>query len=450
MKALRLFLFVALTSPVLADGNDSGVKDPFASEFNDIVQVQEEKDNSSLEPFYRHISGYAKMGATYNYAHHAPEHGGTDWRGFSRLRAELQLEADYRIKEWKLFISGKGFYDFAYAVNGRSDYTSEVLDEYEKEIELREAYLHGSLSEAFDLKIGRQIVVWGRSDNFRVTDILNPLDNRDPGLTDIEDMRLPVTMTKLDYFTGRWNLGIIAIHEHRYDKNPTFGHDFYPENIQSPRENKPAHILDNTEIAGELKGIFAGWDISLYCARIYNDQPTYIDSTPIQQEHRRITMAGSAMSIGRGNFLYILEAAHFRGLRFMNDYGTDYNRTDALAGIEYRGFGETIISFDIVNCHIHGFDRKLKGSLEYPKKNDGQFALRIDRDFMNDTLSLTAFIILFGERVQHGAIQRYTAKYDIADNWSLTGGLVLYKSGSGTMKNVGDNDRVFIEIRYDF
>ena len=51
------------------------------------------------------------------------------------------------------------------------------------------------------------------------------------------------------------------------------------------------------------------------------------------------------------------------------------------------------------------------------------------------TLSLTALIISFGERAQHGAIQRYAAKYDIADNWSLTNGVALYKSGSGAMKN---------------
>jgi hypothetical protein len=262
--------------------------------------------------------------------------------------------------------------------------------------------------------------------------------------------RLPVVMTKLDYYTGNWNLGLIAIHEYRYDKNPPFGHDFYLETTQSPPENKPAHTLENTEIAVELKGIFAGWDVSLYGARIYNDQPTFVPSAPVIQEHRRITMAGAAMNVVKGNFLYIFEAAHFRGLQFMNDYGTDYNRTDILAGIEYMGFAETTISFDFVNRHIHGFSRTLEDSLEYPKKNDGQFALRINRNFMNDTLTLTALFISFGERAQHGAIQRFTTTYDIADGWSMTGGVVLYQSGSGAMKNVGDDDRVFMELRHDF
>jgi hypothetical protein len=446
MKTVFLFLlFFALTSQALADDNVN--EDELFIGFGDDTTIHQSQP--SVEAFFGHLSGYAKLGATYNFVHHAPHHGETDWRGLSRLRAELQIEADYRLKDWKLFVSGKGFYDFAYAINGRSGYISQVLDEYEKEIELREAYLQGALTDSLDLKIGRQIVVWGRSDNFRVADILNPLDNREPGLTDIEDLRLPVVMTKLDYYTGNWNLGLIAIHEHRYDKNPPFGHDFYPETTQSPPENKPAHALENTEIAVELKGIFAGWDVSLYGARIYNDQPTFVPSAPVIQEHRRVTMAGAAMNVVRENFLYIFEAAHFRGLQFMNDYGTDYNRTDILAGIEYMGFAETTISFDIVNRHIHGFGKILEGSLESPKRNDGQVALRINRDFMNDTLALTALLVSFGERAQNGAFQRLTATYDISDGWSITGGVVFYQSGSGAMKNVGDNDRVFMEIRHD-
>ena len=49
-------------------------------------------------------------------------------------------------------------------------------------------------------KLGRQIVNWGRSDTVRVLDVINPLDNREPGLVDIEDLRLPVTMARVDYF----------------------------------------------------------------------------------------------------------------------------------------------------------------------------------------------------------------------------------------------------------
>ena len=73
-----------------------------------------------------------------------------------------------------------------------------------------------AITNNFDLKAGRQIVVWGRMDNIRVNDVLNPLDLRIPGLTDIEDLRLPVFMTRVDYYLANIALTGYLIHERRY------------------------------------------------------------------------------------------------------------------------------------------------------------------------------------------------------------------------------------------
>ncbi len=65
------------------------------------------------------------------------------------------------------------------------------------------------------------------SDTLRVLDVLNPLDNREPGRADIEDLRRPVTMVKLDWHIGRnWRLTGIAIPEIRFDDLPALGTDF--------------------------------------------------------------------------------------------------------------------------------------------------------------------------------------------------------------------------------
>jgi hypothetical protein len=80
---------------------------------------------------------------------------------------------------WRLLIGMKLFYDFAYALKGRDQFTEEVLDAYEDEVELSEAFVQGRLNRYLDIKAGRQIVVWGRSDNIRITDVLNPLDLRE-------------------------------------------------------------------------------------------------------------------------------------------------------------------------------------------------------------------------------------------------------------------------------
>ena len=416
-----------------------------------------ESSEQEQKPSIYSLDGYIKLGASYNIAHDAPEPGKTDWRGLSRLRPEMQLDLSARFsKSWQAFVSGKGSYDFAYEIRGRDEFTEPVLDNYEKELELREAYVLGSLSDNLDIKAGRQIVVWGKSDNIRVTDVLNPLDMREPGLTDIEDLRLPVTMTRLDYYIGKLSLTGIALHEIRFNKNPEYGSDFYPAATPLPLEDKPGSWGSNTEFAIAVSGVFSGWDIAFYWADIYNDLPhtELVSNGPppqIEMKHARLKMYGSAFNIAMGNWLLKAEAAYFDGMKFFNEPGKTYSRTDVLAGIEYSGFKDTTISLEAVNRHINSFNDRLERPPDKANEDEFQSALRIEKDFLNDTLTFTLLASTFGLTGQDGAFQRFSMEYDLTDSVKITGGAVLYQSGDlPRHKNIGDNDRLFIEIKYSF
>ena len=403
------------------------------------------------------LDGYSKLGASYNFAHHSPDEGETDWRGLSRLRAEMQLDLTAKFFDsWQMLVSGKGTYDFVYGIKDRDEFTDDVLDNYEKEIELGEAYILGSLTDSLDIKAGRQIVVWGKSDNIRVTDVLNPLDLREPGLTDIEDLRLPVTMTRLDYYIGHWGLTGIAVHEIRFNKSPEYGSDFYPAKMPLPHEDKPKSRAENTEFALAANGIFSGWDISFYWAHIYDDIPhrELVSSGPPPQtemKHARLKMYGIAFNIALGNWLLKTEAAYLDGIEFFNSPHTRYSRTDVLAGVEYSGFKDTTVSIEAVNRHINSFDNILKQPPDEAQEDEFQWVVRLTRDFLNDTLTLTLLASTYGTTGQDGAFQRFSVEYDISDAFSVNAGLVTYRSGDKVQfKNIRDNDRLFLEFKYSF
>ncbi|MCI5134295.1 MAG: hypothetical protein D3920_04305 [Candidatus Electrothrix sp. AW2] len=425
------------------------------------IKEQVKPSDSSWFPDWLSIDGWLQFGTTYNFAHDAPTEGRTDWRGFSKARTDLQLNLQARFSDaWSAKIGGKAFYDGIYSLQGREEYTSSVLDEYEDEVELREAYVQGKLSDKLDLTIGRQIVVWGKSDNIRITDVLNPLDMREPGMTDIEDLRLPLIMSKLDYYFGNWELSGIAVHEINFNKTPVYGYDFYPADQVAPPADEPESSLENTEWALSLSGIFTGWDLDLYYARVFNDTAhlEYVlyddDSTEIRQKHERLHLFGFAYNKALGNWLLKGEGAVLNRVQYSNRPGigyTGYTRFDALVGAEYSGFSETTLSLEFANRHINNHRPSLEASPDSVQQDMYQVAFRGTRDFFNDTMKLSVLVMLYGPSAADGAFERLALDYALTDTVTIRGGAVLYQTGNlSTMQKVGKNDRVFAELRYSF
>lgn len=465
---LLLGLSLAISSPLLAAEQDldsvlEGFDEPSDSTDNgdasldEVLGGFEESDTEAdaggitvdRKPWQ--LGGALTLAAAYNYAHAAPAADETDYRGLSRLRGKLNLELDMALSEkWHGRLGGYAWYDAAYAINGRDHYTDAVLDEYESETELGEAWLRGRLTSRTDLKLGRQIVVWGKSDNIRITDVINPLDNREPGMVDIEDLRLPLGMGRLDYYLGDWGFTAMAIPEIRFNKNPPFDSEFYPFDGPMPNETIPEDGGDNTEYAMAANGIFSGWDLSLYWAQLYDDSPNLVHTTTGPElQHTRLTMSGFATNVAIENWLLKAEAAHFSGLEFDSLPEESLARFDSLLGIEYAGFSETTLTLELANRHYLDYDPVLLN--EGVEEDEWQTALRYQGDFMHARLRLLALVTVFGEELDKGGFGRYSAAYDLADALTFTGGIVSYQDGEKVPFNaIGDNDRVFVDIKYSF
>ena len=445
-----------------ADKSDEEIPDilqGFDDETEKEVKTQEETETTVNETKSGAVSldGHLKLGASYNIAHEKPQAGETDWRGFSRLRSELQLELRTKFSEsWQTLVTATGYYDLAYAIQGRDEFTDEVLDAYQKDIELEDTYIQGSITDSLDAKLGRQIVVWGKSDNVRVTDVLNPLDLREPGITDIEDLRLPVTMARFDFYLKAWSLTGIVIPEIRFNKNPVFGHDFFPGSQPLPQEDIPKDGFENAEYAATVGGVFRGWDIAFYGADIYDDRAhtELVSMGPpprFELQHSRIKMIGSAFNIALGNWLLKAEAAWFNGLEFTNTPDQEFSRIDLMAGVEYSGFQDTTVSIEIVLRHLKDFEDILEQPPDEVRENEFQWAIRFTRTYLNDTLTLTALASTFGAKVQDGFFERISAQYDLTDAVEISGGVVFYQTGdTEKFSRIGDNNRLYFEIKYSF
>jgi hypothetical protein len=476
----KIYIGQDLIAQTLAKSPDNDPDKDLDDFFEDDTQQDPlDKDSSDLEDFFTDdekpidkdeipdsridageinyfINGSIALKTGYNFDYDSLLPGTTDHTGLSHAKAEIDLELGSRIFEsWDFFLSGSAFYNLAYELNDSKNYTQQFLEENQKELELDQLFVRGSLTKSLDIKIGRQIVVWGKSDNIRVTDILNPLDLREPGMTDIEDLRLPIFMTRLDYYFSNIALSAYVIHEHRLQQLPVFGSPYYylPYALNNTSDSSTG--MENTEFALSLSRFFRGMDISFYLADIHDDS-AYLNADN-QLSHERISMAGLAVNKARGNFLYKAEAAFFDGIRLsafrqngvLIENSNDYSRLDLLAGIEYSGFKNTILSFEMADKWMIDHDDDAEKS--NTRENQVQYALRVSKTFLHEVLELTVLASLYGKSADDGGFIRTQGTYDLSDEISLTIGGIFYQSGSQAMlRNIGENDSIFSSIKYSF
>lgn len=468
LKAAVILIFVPLLilGPVYGEagiGADAdifeGFEDPVRAPSDSAVGDDRKKSGAPFE--IPGVRGYVGLSGSYNFFSHTPQNVDTDWSGLSSLKTTLWLEYSTSVFErWRLRVNGHGFYDGAYRINGRDNYTDDVLDEYEAEAELGEAYLRGAVLDNVDIKVGRQILVWGKADLIRVTDVLNPLDWREPGITSIGDLRLPVGMARMDYYRQNWRLTGVYIPEIRFTKRPVFGHDFYTSPQPLPPEDKPSSGTRNAEYGFSLENKINGWELAFYWAdiyrNIYRDVP-HIEIKAIENgrpvmgsRHNRIKFYGVALAKVVPDWSFKVEAAYNDAFEFANSED-EFARTDLLGGVEYYGFTSTNILLEAANRYIHDFEDILEQAPDYVQKNIFQWNFRIERLFMNDRLGLSLLTSTYALDGSDGAFQRIKAEYEFRDNIILAGGVAFYQSGDLIwFDEIGRNDRAFMDFRYWF
>jgi hypothetical protein len=404
-------------------------------------------------PEWLDLGGDLSLWSVANLAHGAPEAGQVDHRGVNRLKAQIRLEAKFNLPgDWRAKASGHAFYDTVFSLRGREEFTPQILDKYEQEAEIEEAWLQGGIFRNLDFKIGRQIVVWGKSDNLRVTDVLNPLNLLEPGLADIKDLRLPRTMSRVDWYFNDWSFTGIVVHEVRFTKYPPFGSDFFTSLIPLPPEEQPGLGLDNQDYALAVNRTFKGCDVSLYGAHLFSDRPYLEWAFPRSSlRHPRLTMAGAAANWAFGNWLFKGEAAHFWGLKFSSLTEESFSRLDVLLGVEYYGWNETTICLEAADYHVLRFDPRLEKGIESTREDDFEWAFRLTRDFMHDRLQFTFFATIFEPKGENGGFERLQIDYEWSGSITLTLGVALYQSGERfPTKGIGNNDRLFGQVKYSF
>ncbi len=194
------------------------------------------------------------------------------------VEARLKWNRDLRF-----FVSGKLNADWAYPIlHNDSDWNDKQFDKSKSRLQvfshgrdiIHEAHATWTPGNWF-LRLGKQIVVWGETDGFRLMDQINPLDQR-RGITDVEfeTTIIPIWLMRLEYFLhpdAAWitDLGLEFIF------NPNF--DFRGDELIETGNDKAGIWAPNVEIP--FGGPYPNDYAHLGSQRLYKDEPdAFMDS----------------------------------------------------------------------------------------------------------------------------------------------------------------------------
>lgn len=333
--------------------------------------------------------------------------------------------------------------------------------------ETKSRLLEGYVTAHFgktDLRIGKQIVAWGRADGINPTDNLTPRD-----------------FTVLLPFEDDQRFGTLAV---RLDTSLSQEHTvtvfatpfFEPSKIPLPTNGStfvytaPAHTLSNTEIALKLEKVGEGLDWSASYFRGFSLLPDarFIRSGPsgpiLEMHYNRITVLGADFARNYGRFGLRGEMAY---VDTADDAGTD-------SGIKnpylFWIIGVDRTYLDNLNVNLQFFQRRVRRyqnpeSIPDPVGRDiavlnavldGQrdrlsngISFRVSNKWFNDTLEAELFTVL--NLTRRDSFWRPLLTYAFNDDWKGTMGAEFYRGADDTQYGgLKPNRSVFVELRYGF
>jgi hypothetical protein len=396
------------------------------------------------------------------YSNYAYDHGTSaalpDQNNWSRLQAKTRMEVDYEGSKASRAHAEIDFdYDFAYYLNGRDNYPTAALDTYESNLELGSFWWQSSLTPNLDIKLGRQKMVQGSADMLRINDTFNSLDNRYPGLTQLQDLRLPVALTRFDYYLKDWQITAAIQHEVRTPKAATEGVDVFPSSAfpsallsSLPDLLEPQYDSSDSPYMLSATGQMLGFDSSFYYGRVL-DQRWHKQVTPVPARvYSLINQSGMALSLVQGSWLWKLEAAHFSDLEYSNT-STSKSRTDVMLGFDYNGWRDINLTVEWAQRQIHDFEASMALAPDLKLDKDMQLAVNMMYQFNHDQTNANLVLTANGEGLQGGGMQKIWLEHDVDEQWTLSGGLINYYGGNNAIYSaLSHSDKVFIEMHYSF
>ncbi len=280
--------------------------------------------------------------------------------------------------------------------------------------ELRELYLDTTIKDSIVI-LGKQQVVWGKSDGLKVLDIVNPQNFREFILDDFDQSRIPLWTANAEIPVNDVTLQLLLIPDQTYHEFATAGSSYQftspiiipptppGANVAVNPTITPDNVIQDADAGFRLSTFTHGWDLSFNYLYHYDDTPvlfrTITASTnglniTINPQYKRTHLIGGTFSNTFGDLTLRGEVGYLT-----DKYISTTNPLDAdgivktgelkyVLGFDWYGYTDTLLSTQIFQTYL---DNHENGMIR--DELNTQITFLIKQDYMNETLHAEIFIL---------------------------------------------------------
>jgi len=332
------------------------------------------------------------------------------------------------------------------------------------ELELRELYLRYS-GDYVEMVIGKQQIIWGKSDGVFITDIVSPKDLSRFLVPDFVELRQAVDGVRLGGYAGGHSLELVWLPLFTPGVAPAAGTIWapvmpYPVTPTITPATLPELSLENGEYFARYSFMGNAVDLSLMGGWFWNDLPSFavtgktmtpgvgVTGIALQGEYYRTAAFGYGVAGTIGPLVLRSEGALQLDERYQGDftvYPEGYaakNAVQYLVGTDFSLLGTTFgLQFiqDIILEH--------EDALVSERFTNTATVMAV-RNFARETVRLEALAYI-GLDVPD-ALLKAQLVWKITDAMELSGGTWLFFGDSGQFGQYDGNDSVFAGAKISF
>ncbi len=336
-----------------------------------------------------------------------------------------------------------------------------ALLDSESGIELREAFFQ-YYRDNWELKAGRQIIIWGVADGLRITDMVSPMDMTEFLARDYDDIRTPVDGFRGRYFNNSLNVDLVYL--------PIAAFDHIPLDVRNPwspfstsgmtyvdliDDGQPDKTLENGEFGLRTSMYLAGLDMSFAALRTWNKTPVYVsrvsstgDTLKLEARHARLNILGVDLSRPMGQFVLRGEAAAYLNELHETQWESGGGSVEEttyhfLAGMDWYPSGDWTITGQYINDWIP--DRQ-PGMVS--DEHETMATCGITLQFLRNTLKVSTFTYM--DLSHESLFNRSYAEYSLTDDLHLLAGLDWFNGNSGSYAIYKNNSEMWMKVKCSF